>query len=182
MKSTVFKKILDQTTLEINVPYETMVQRLRAQEGACYEIDHLDYNFYFHCNKKGVFRINSSAPTSHPGNRSEAVYRSYYILGKVLSEQNKSKIHIYTVNDRGNKVYLLFDAFLGLLFMAFYLFTLSLAPELGSKRIYLFLMMLIFSCDGLFRLISDHNHKIPEMETMKEIALRKIEAAKRWNE
>ena len=179
MKSTLFKEIMDQNFMVIDLSPAETIRRLRAQNGYCYEEDSMDYHYSFSCSKKGKFTINVNNSTR---SRSAAIYRSYYILGEVLNEQGKSRINICSINDRSNKLFLLFDALLGLIQVILYIILLLKVPSLGIWRFWLFLMMLVVSGDGLFRLISEQNHKVPDIETMKRIALRKIEAARRWEE
>ncbi len=186
MKSTIFRKILDQNSVVINVPPKETIRRLCAQNGFSYEEDHLNYSYHFYCNKRGKFIIDTYQRRRNGGSfsasHSEASFRTYHIMGEVLDEQGKSKINIYSIHNRLNTSVLLFDLLLDLIFtIPLYLISLVITAE-TSWKFFIILGGLVMISGGLFRLISDHNHHPKELGTMKEIAFRKVESAKRWNE
>lgn len=52
MKSTLFKEIMDQNFMVIDLSPAETIRRLRAQNGYCYEKDSMDYHYSFSCSKK----------------------------------------------------------------------------------------------------------------------------------
>ena len=186
MKSTIFRKILNQSSVVLNLPPAETIRRLCAQNGYSYEEDHLNYSYHFQCNKKGKFTIDTYRYPLNRGSvfaaRSEASFRTYQVKGEVLDEQGKSKINVYAVHNRLNASVLLLDLLLDLVILIPAYFILLAVTGKTNWGIIVILGSLVMVSGGFFRLLSDHNNHPEELETMKEFAFRKIESAKRWNE
>ena len=57
MKSTIFAKIIDETTIEVQESFDVTVERLMQQQGICRVTDSYGRDLEFLCDKKGRVRV-----------------------------------------------------------------------------------------------------------------------------
>ena len=97
MKSTFYRKILDETTLEVDDSPEGSIEKLRQLQGVCRATCFDGEPIEFLCTQKRKISVTSTA--TKRGIKIK-YNRSTYVLGEVTVENNKTVLKIYTVYDR----------------------------------------------------------------------------------
>lgn len=177
MKKNFYTDIIDETVIELNENFEDTVSRLMAQQGVCRSTDSQDMGLVFYCDKKGRISIFNSA------HRSDVSYRIYSVVGKVVSENGKTKVKIQTLHDRSTVIYRIITAvsylILITIYIAFLFFNNSpiTIRELIPIPIFIFLFFNVF-----FHSNKETKNKAADIEIMKQEIINRVEAVKRWND
>lgn len=118
-------KIIDEITIEVDESYQETISKLRQQNGKCSVTDSNQQNLMFYCSKKGKMGIVNA---DYFGRRhvyidrfclNELRARTYYVMGKVLNENNKTVVKIYSVYSRAAISNLIFEIVFEAIFIAF---------------------------------------------------------------
>lgn len=116
-------KIIDEITIEVDESYQETISKLRQQNGKCSVTDSNQQNLMFYCSKKGKMGIVNA---DYFGRRhvyidrfclNELRARTYYVMGKVLNENNKTVVKIYSVYSRAAISNLIFEIVIEWLFL-----------------------------------------------------------------
>ena len=170
MKSTLFTKIIDETTYEVCGTREDVIDKLRQLQGVCRETISDDRKIEFYCSKKGNISI------SNPYNKYIENQHSTELFGKVVSENNKTYIKIYvTYNKFTNflkKSICLIDVLVAVLAMIF------------VDKPYSFIVLFICFIFFVYNLISCNNEKDSapfDSDILKQEIEKRIDALKNWD-
>lgn len=102
-------KILNETTLELNLSAAQVIDKLRAQQGDFYCKSLPDTKFLFTCDEKGNIKMG----INH-NSRRKIRMQQYYVCGEIFEQDGKTKIIIYCLQ---NKTYLVLNCVFMLLFL-----------------------------------------------------------------
>ena len=86
-------KIIDTTEIEVKADYNVTIERLKDQQGICRETDSRQINMEFLCHDDGRFCVCNC---SRHRKRRE-FNRLYSVIGQVETEQDKTKVKIYSL-------------------------------------------------------------------------------------
>ncbi len=179
MKSTIFKKIIDETTIEVNESFDVTVARLRQQQGMCRETDSLGIDLEFQCDKKGKLCICHFS--RHRKKRE--FNRIYCVSGEVVTENNKTKVKIYTIH---NKYYLAMSvifAIIEFVLVLLYILSISFSIYEPSKKDILIAILGIFAVVyPLHRDSIERRNKDIDLEIMKNEIVKRVTAIDKWDD
>ncbi len=177
MKSTIFAKIIDETTIEVQESFDVTVERLMQQQGICRVTDSYGRDLEFLCNKKGRVRV-----CHYSLRRERREYnRIYCVVGQVITEDNKTKVKIYSVHNRGYIVASIITIILNVLFVPLYILAISTSYYTPSKKDILIAILLILAPVYSMHLISEEKgNKYHNLEIMKNEIIKRVKAVDKW--
>ncbi len=189
MRSTYFTRILEETTIELDVGYNETLKRLMSFNGTTRETDSGDRNMQFICTKKGRFRIGSIVSSGPNGRRHitermrfvTAGDRSHYIEGRVSPENRKTKITLYVIH----RPFWFFSEYLAsaiLMLGALIYAVMSVIHGVFIQSIPALFILAIIAVYTFVRAQSIKQNGSEDIEIMKTEALNRIEAIKRWDD
>ena len=173
MRSTLFNKILDETTVEVDLPRGLVIERLYQLQGPCTVSDSAGDRLQFFCEKSGRFSFGNI-----PTRSTHRAALPRYVAGEVLEKNGKTVVKIHTVQHRGGGVALAVVLGLDLILLLLYLlfdFSVKTAP----------LILFLFGSLIVPTLLSYQNKQTGtaiDTELMKKEVTNRIEAVKRWDE
>ena len=173
-----FKKILDEHTVEINKSPKDVIEKLRMLKSDLRSSDSIGDNLIFICNKKGKIKIRAYEFTNKLFHRTYPLLKLYKITGEVLSENGKTKIKIYhCYNYLTNPFRCLFLvwSYLNLLW------SVIKTPFPGAVFSALLMAALVTAFIAYQSYSESHNKTTIWENTKKEIEQR-VEAVKRWDD
>lgn len=190
MKSTFFTKVLDETVLELDVPVGETIQKLCAQVDYNRSTDSLENPVIFRCDKKGRLRVEGWNTGYSKTSRSlSSPDRAYYLLGRVLEENGKTKIKVYAVHDRLMMFLRWITPLLCLLVVVAFLVIgreAFFSMPLDIKTLGFFLLLVLMFVADFVRCcwftLKEKKNQTPDFELMKNEVVRKVEAVRRWDE
>lgn len=169
MKSTFYRKILDETVLEAGDTPERTIEKLRQQQGVCRTADFDGDPIEFFCSKKGKISVSNIA-------RKRPEYdRSTYVLGEVTVENDKTVVKIYTVYDRLN--YFVRLLCLGLSVVAG---VLALLFAEGAVSVIGLLIAIVFSISLCVSSFNEKQTMHTDFEIMKAEIANRVQAVADW--
>ena len=180
MKTTIFRKILNEELIEVNKSVAETIQFLCKLSTPSKQALPNDTGIYFDCSKKGKITVNYSVNTSSFRNP-ENMYPLYEVHGRVLSKDNKTYIKISTVYNKYNLFLQCFFKILGVLMLPLYI--LSRIPLEKFNLPFFIILTIITICIFLtfYTPISQQRSRgltlLPLME--KEIKKR-VETIEQW--
>ncbi len=179
MKSTFFTKIIDKTEIEIDTSYSLTIQRLKAQQGICRETDSRDIKLEFLCHNDGRLAVCN---LSRHKKRLESD-RLYSVVGEVTEGENKTKITIYSIYNRG---YLLSDFIPFICIPTLIVFCLCTAflsnYEFTTVQLYSMLFGIISLILLPGRRHKEKRNKTRDLEIMKNEIIKRVNAIERWDD
>lgn len=183
MKSNIFIKVLDETTIEVDVNYNDMLYRLRCLQGWCRDIDGIGrVNLTFLCNRWGRMRVDN-IPNRNKSDADDIFVRSYYVKGRVINKNGKTVIKIYSVHNRLREFSSYFVFLLTLLILAvFGVLKLYTMQPFSYREIILAGLLLLTSLIPIFITTHEDDNYVEILEKLKNEMLKRIEAARRWND
>ncbi len=177
MKFASYQTVLDETVVELDVKYQDVIERLRAQQGYCRNVDGQDRRLEFVCTDKGHFWVDNLRT-----NRSENE-RAYRVVGEVLNDNGNGKVVIYTVHDRAAAPYrwahISILLVCGLVYFA--LLLIAKIPFAVEQ------LLVPLALGGLVvleatRTKKEQQYRAADIDVMKAEVLNRLEAVKRWND
>lgn len=169
-KSTRFTKYTKEASIEVNASVRDTIDKLRQQEGVC-RVRFSDNNeMFFACSENGYISIQGRSFLS--------------VVGKVLEENGKTVINIYSIrNTKGYLVYRFISLVISLLLFGLLFF---ISFKQGSRikfntaltAIALIISFIVF----IFSLGSRVKPRDPDTEKMVLEITRRVEAIKRWDD
>lgn len=96
MKSNIFREVLNEEYIEVNESVSKTIQYLSEISGPIRESLPDDIGISFRCSKKGEITVAIYNPTAQMRSY-ENQYPLYYVYGQVISEDNKTYIHMISV-------------------------------------------------------------------------------------
>ena len=178
MKPPLFRRLSDETVVEVKLPCHILIDRLQNLQGGSSETDCVGGRLLFFCSKKGCFSVESWSGRRSVNN----LYRPYYIAGEVLTENDKTVVRFYTVHRRFSRVKFFVAAIVLALLMVLYAFV-----TIPSKSLFVPLAIGIVGAAVSTIILSSSFRKIEkngvaDIEKMKQEVLNRLEAAKRWED
>lgn len=175
MKSNLFRKVLDCTEVEVNCSYQTTVDRLCELCGEGRNTNYNDINYMFYCNKKGSFWIT----TDRRGRDS-----TYGVEGKVVEENGKTKLKIYSVYNKYCRFYDVFVYGIGVISVFGIVIGLLMSGEVFKIDVefYKFLLLIPLLIAFIVNSVQEEKSSPHSIEKMKQEVLNRIEAVERWDE
>lgn len=178
MRSMFFRKILGETTMEVNESYQNPISKLLLQRGKCSATDSNQLRLRFKCSEKGNIKVvnNILLPLF-------LKLRIYYVAGQVLPENNKTVIKIYSVKNRimffvaileialltiyaASNIFMIFLAGLQALAPAVLSFIISAVIDIIIARVY----------------YNQIVNRKEDLEVMKKELIKRVEAIEHWEE
>ena len=175
MKSNLFQKVLDCTEVEVNCSYQTTVDRLRELCVVGRNTDHNDSPYIFSCNKKGSFLV-----TVDRRGRDSA----YGVEGRVVEENGKTKVKIYSVYNRLRRFYDILVCGVGIISVLWIAIGLLMGEGVFKidGEFYKFLLLIPLLIAFIVNCIKEEKSGSQSIEKMKQEVLNRIEAVERWDE
>ena len=106
-----FGKIVEEITVESSVGFEETIAKLREQQGPCSDENSFGVRMWFSCTKKGVIRFTNSC--------GEYGYSIYFVEGRVVEQNGKTFVKIYSMKNNVEKIYRLITIILGIALIIF---------------------------------------------------------------
>lgn len=182
MKSTFFTKIIDTTEIEVKADYNVTIERLKIQQGKCRETDSRHINLEFMCHDDGRFCVCNCS--RHKKRRE--FNRLYSVIGQVETEQDKTKVKIYSLYNRWYHIDQIFTAILfpllvlsvGIKFYSEYFI------EYGFTSVPIFLVIYLLLCIYLFpsKIFKEKRNKTKDLEIMKNEIIKRVKAVDKWED
>ena len=91
-KNGLFYKVSELRTYEIDLPKETVIERLIEQDGICRDDDSNGYPIRFLCFKNGEFLVTDMS--------NDYDSRQFFLQGETVSENGKTKIKVESVKNK----------------------------------------------------------------------------------
>jgi hypothetical protein len=177
MKSTLFRRLSDETVVEVKLPRHVLIDRLLKLSGACSETDSAGDRLVFYCSKKGRLSVES-----YSGHGSYNFYHPCYVAGEVLTEQDKTVVKVYTVHRRFYRT----AFFILIVLLSLYLMLRALlttpskdlfAPlAIGGLSVAVFIAIIFSSFSKATK------NRDADIEKMRQEVLNRLEAARRWED
>ena len=168
-KSTFFTKYTEEATIEVNASLQDTIDRLVQQEGVCRERFCNKGQLFFTCSEKGDISLNAGG--------------SLYVIGKVLCENGKTVVKIYSVRSKAYLINHFVSIGLELLLLAAYLAVkLRYGEPVDIKEIILLLLIIISVPFFCFSLKKRNESKEADTEKMVLEITRRVEAIERWDD
>lgn len=178
MRLNLFRRILDETVVEVNGSVPQTITRLCAQNGSCRQLDTYGNTMWFNCTKKGkmtVFCGDESSDLCPP----LVDLRPYSVVGRVVAENGKTLVKIHTIYSRVRAaLQWLFVLLMVILFPLRFLLNGSSAATVAASVVLALVMLLIFLATGASEPISI----TVDQERAKEAILNRVEALEHWDD
>ena len=186
MKSNIFKDVLEETVLEVNESKEETIEKLRLQMGFCSSQDSDDDHLYFWCTKKGKLGFFTQPNRNSRPNAYFYYYnmdsRIYSVRGKVLSENGKTVVKLYSVYSRLNSVIRAIDIITTLLaLIVFFVIKGATGQEIPMGDLLKLGGALFLAGVGTFVLTSEKRNKKSDLDIMKQEVINRVEAINHWD-
>ncbi len=173
----IFRKVIDETTMEVNDSYRGTIDKLVLQRGKCSVIDCNQVPLRFDCSEKGDIKV-----WNHRRQRSDR-YRIYYVVGKVLSENNKTVVKICSIESRA-----MMFSFAVSIALTVIMLVLSLVVILsfGLKTAALAVVAVVALCvaDIIIALsyFNQIKNKDADLALMKNEVVKRVKAIEHWDD
>jgi len=158
MKSTIFRKVLNEEYIAVNKSVPETIKCLRELSQTTEKPFPYDIEHHFKCSKKGKITVEIYTRTSRVRS-SENLYPLYKVYGRVISKNDKTYIQISSIYKRYNLFLQYFFMALGILLVPIYI--LSQLP-LDKMNIPL---LVVFSIIGI-NLLLIHGAPIPQQKSL----------------
>ncbi len=176
MKSTIFLKVLDSTVIKVDTPIDETIKKLRAQQGSARERDNDKNELGFFCTKKGNITVAHA-------NNGKLNRRIFFIKGKVYEQDGKTFVELCYVRDRLGFISLIIALVLSFIIIGAYITIKTVLDyPLGAKGCLLIAYMLISIAAFVISMKKTSKNKTADFEIMKNLAINRIEAIKRWDD
>lgn len=175
MKSTIFTRIVDEGTIEVNDTLPGTIDKFRKMQGYCRETDSHDNGIGFQCNKKGKFWVGNIPTHSVYADNGDSRTR---VRGQVMTENGKTVVKIYTVYQSHTKTAaLICNVLIGLLLcILFVILNVAFLSIVVIPLCLLSFLYEIYYIDKYKTYIDD------DANILKNEVLNRIEAIHHWDE
>ena len=175
-----FDEVIDETVMEVNDSVKGTTEKLIDLSGPCRLDDGNQLSLCFYCNPRGRFSV------SRPQGRRRAFVtndNAYYVKGKVVSENGKTLVKIYSVKSRETMFWrwLSIITFL-LLIPGVFLLKSHLSQPITARDLAILCLPLAWVLYCLFFIKKEEQHKQNDLDIMKEAAIQRVEAVIHWND
>lgn len=118
MKSTVFRKVLNEEYIEVNKSVSETIKCLCEQSGGSYNETPDGMNIHFECLKNGKCYVRCG---SNEGRSTKSMYQMYYVYGEVVSRDDKTFVKITSVYEKADFWMRIISTVLAFLFLPVFL-------------------------------------------------------------
>ncbi len=179
MKSTIFTKIIDEETIEVNESFAVTIERLKQQQGVCRETDSRQIPLEFFCHDDGRVCV-----CNYSRHRLRREYnRLYSVVGEVISEEGKTKVIIYSLYSRINFIFFIIAAVLFLPSILIYVLFAYTADAVPSAMT---LYAITFGIASIVLFPWNHTRQIKnknsDLEIMKNEIIKRVKAVDKWDD
>lgn len=178
MKNTIFTQILDETVIELDNSREDVIDKLMQQNGRCRnKTVGQDEEIWFECFKNGKFYVSDRYSYRDDNRR-----LSCYVKGRVVSENGKTLVKIYSVYDKTNLPFIIIMIAIYLIFAIGY-FASKITANIPIEKSDILTALLLAAGILLiiFRTANGEKHKNYNLDVMKTEAFRRVEAVRLWD-
>lgn len=184
VKSTFFRKILEETTVETGVSFNDTLFRLRAQRGICRSEHSSGERYVFVCNKKGKFFVaNSTEDINNDISDRRYQHGNPYVCGKIISEEGKTKVKVYCVYNKILAFLLCSTLIFTIIYALFIIFLLpSISASFSLKELLLLMLAPAAVIISDVRYFNTQKNSSYDLEKMKSEVMARIDAVKRWED
>ena len=180
MKSTIFTKILEETIVEVKTNKPDAINKLILQNGKCRNTITEQENLWFYCHKNGKFLVSDWNPYSSSRHNNNTL--CYYVKGRVVIENGKTLVKIYSIYSRSEKAFRYITIGMCLLVVASFFISFLFLEEPKSKiDILSKLILAALIPAAAFRLKKQAKNHQKDLEVMKDEAVRRAEAINFWD-
>ncbi len=168
-------KILEETTIESSVGVAETIEKLRQQQGPCSDEDSLGYRKWFYCSKKGAIRF-----TNGSGDYGNDLY---FVEGRVLEQDGKTLVKIYSLKSRMEFFDRWFTIILGIIFIIAIAIIAIITKQIFTKETLILLAVYAFSAFfTAYNMRHRKKNKDFDIKVMKNEIIERVEAIKRWDD
>ncbi len=178
MKSTFLTEIIDEVTIEVDGSYSETINKLRLQTGVCYVTDSNNTELLFKCSKKGEMSIENNV-----GKKNLLNGRAYYVIGKVLVENDKTIVKVYSIYSRFDLLSRFFAVAVYLITsLLYFIIKLKSGNPISDKNIFFALALGAFIAVISLSSTKEIHNNTSDLEIMKNEIIKRVEAIKRWED
>ena len=168
-------KILEEITIESSVGYNETIEKLRLQQGPCSDENSFGVRVWFSCSKKGVIHFTNSS--------GKYGYSIYSVEGRVIEQNGKTYVKIYSTKNRFEKFDRWLSVILGVLLVLFAVAQTLLDQTIFQIENVLLLALWIFSiATTIHNTRHSEKNKEFDLDVYKNEIIERVEAIKRWDD
>lgn len=178
MKSTFFKTVKQEKSMELKTDIKKLIKRLQSLENRCYTPDGNDNCLDFFCSDKGRLSVSGLHES-----KSLSSIRSTYTIGQLEEKDGKTLLKIYSVNDRSAIItkYITIIIY-AIMFIFMIIDTFLSGNGISIKEIFgvflgVLLVIVLFS-----DMHSEQKNSDSDLKIMTEEIERRVTAAERWDD
>lgn len=178
MKNTIFTKIIEQSELEVKADFKTTIERLKDQQGICRETDSRQVTLEFFCHDDGRICICNYSRRRQRRDTN----RLYSVIGQVVTEEEKTKVKIYSIFNRINYFLSAVAAVLYLVMFALYFiiaYKAGIVP--GTKDLYLLILSVFAILLYPLSFRKEKRTKEADLYIMKNEIIKRVNAIDKWD-
>lgn len=164
MKTVFYRKILSEQTFQVKTRIHDIVQRFQHLDEINGSNDTGNNKLKFQCSPNGSFKIGSLG------------YSRYMIFGELLEENGKTSVKLFEVCDYSRIIIRWLILLVLALVVAFNILVLKDYFNAITGSFVVWLGVVIKTT------FNERKNKVPDLETMKEEILRRIETVEKWND
>ena len=180
MKSTIFKKVLNEELIEVHKSVPETIKCLQAQCGGSHDSIPNDMGIFFDCSKNGKISVNSF----FKHRRGLRYLNIYYVGGNVFSRDNKTYVKITSVYKKTDIVLQILLIVLLIILAPIYIFLKSyvegifIVPAFIAASI-IFIFVII---DSIHTTILRQKCGIEIIKIMENEIRKRLQNLERWND
>lgn len=186
MKSTVFRKIVNEEFIEVDKSVPETIECLRSQSGRVSELESERIGIYLECSKKGKIRVYYSFVRYYWRNQSRL--KPYSVYGRVVSKDGKTYIKVTSVFNKVNTIIRMLDfpltiILLPLVFLKDIRLWLQIPINYLIIAVTICLAILGFNMAEYYKVAAKEKKLGTKIVTLLENEIkRRVENIKRWDE
>ena len=180
MKSTIFRKVINEEYIEVNKSVFETIKCLCEQSGESYNETPDGMNIHFECLKNGKCYVRCG---SNEGRSTKSMYQMYYVYGEVVSKDDKTYVKILSVYEKADFLMRIISSVLAFLFLPVYLIYQLIKGQFFLPATLAGFAVLIVLAIDLIRSTSirKNNHK-EIIEILENEIKKRIKNIERWDD
>lgn len=174
-----FVDVLEESAVESQVSVKETIERLRTMRGGCRHQDTDGFGLVFDCDRKGRIRVGDPIDRGRYRNYD----RSYYVVGEVVSENEKTVVKMYGVRQRGTKFWAWVELLMYAVFVIGYI-TVKLLYDIPFALQDGLVILFLGGISGMvfYRLHREVKNLDADFGIMKQEIINRVDAVNRWDE
>ncbi|MBE6729448.1 MAG: hypothetical protein E7568_04380 [Ruminococcaceae bacterium] len=180
MKSTMFKKIINEELIEVNKSVPETIQCLRDQTRTCNCSLPNDMMVVFKCTKKGkITMLNNFGYSRRAGGN----FNVYYVGGKVISRDNKTYVQITSIYKKSDLLFRILSTISFLLLVPFLiLFKIYVGELLFFPAIIAYFLVYILTLIDEIKTVSTiKKNGLEIVKIMEDEITKRVENIEHWD-